>query len=50
MSATTAAGEASGKSSPRKGVEFFWGPDQEAAQEALKQEIINSPALRPDQL
>ncbi len=31
----------------RKGVEFFWGPDQEAAQEALKQEIINSPALRP---
>ena len=30
-----------------KGVEFFWGPDQEAAQEALKQEIINSPALRP---
>ncbi len=30
-----------------KGVEFFWGPDQEAAQEALKQEIINLPALRP---
>ncbi len=30
-----------------KGVEFFWGPDQEAAQEALKQEIINSPALCP---
>ncbi len=29
----------------RKGVEFFWGPDQEATQEALKQEIINSPAL-----
>ncbi len=28
-----------------KGIEFFWGPDQEAAQEALKQEIINSPAL-----
>ncbi len=30
-----------------KGVEFFWGPDQEAAQEALKQEIINSLALGP---
>ncbi len=30
-----------------KGVRFFWGLDQEAAQEALKQEIINSPALCP---
>ncbi len=34
----------------RKGVEFFWGPDQEAAQEALKQEIINSPRSPPDRL
>ncbi len=33
-----------------KGVEFFWGLDQEAAQEALKQEIINSPALCPNRL
>ncbi len=31
----------------RKGVDFCWGPEQEAAQHALKDAIINSPALCP---
>ncbi|SJL01188.1 uncharacterized protein ARMOST_04506 [Armillaria ostoyae] len=30
-----------------KDVEFYWGPEQEAAQHALKEAIIHSPALRP---